>query len=283
MSIFKLTENTPQCAQGSSGSWDLKVRKLFIFPDRIQKIDELNNWFREYDPSPHIVPFKHVKITPLFFLAVADDNAIALLGSPQDYSRIKRGLNEEQTRVVIRELLHALLHIHNRGVPHSHLSLDALRQHSTTGRIVILEHILPINAIIPNTAYSRRVLQVSPPEILRYEPYSYAADIWSVGVIVHELLFPDKEFTTVELEDTDLLSPYLSGLSGLTSGFVMLCLKSDPCQRATLGELLTHPFTAEVLLKTDILEDDSSGTDTFSEIVSEERSSSGGSSEGSRD
>lgn len=250
---------------------------MFIFPEKYQEIVALNNWLKDHGPSPHIVPFESVNLTPLFLHAVADVHAMEKWGNPSEYHPLKRGISEEDARPIIRELLRAVRHIHERGIAHGHINLDTVRQHSTTGRIVILEHIIPIGATVPNTVFSKSLLTVAAPEIKRYEPFSYPADIWSIGVILQQLLYADKDFSTADIEDTDLLSPYVSGLNGVTTGFLMICLKSDASDRPSLAELIAHPYASDAKIGTGILDamtdDDLSNTNSSDDECTEEKTS----------
>eukprot|EP00796_Vickermania_ingenoplastis_P006153 gene6153-4432_t len=258
--IFSLTESGgvegPQ-PDSQLLSWDIKMRKLFIFSEKVPDIISLNDWLQNFAPSPHIVPFETIKLTPLFLHAVASPSAADLLGNPKDYIPLERGLTEGEARKVVGELLRAVRHIHDRGIAHGHIQLENVRQHRATRQIVILEHILPITAVIPNTTLFKGMHTVLAPEIQKCEPFSYPADIWSVGFILQQLLVPGRAFSTADLEDTDLLSPFVSGLSGLAAGFLMLCLKSEPNDRPTLAELIQHPFASDQTIETGIVTMDS--------------------------
>lgn len=249
---------------------------MFIFSEKFPEIVALNNWLKGHGPSSHLVSFETVQLTPLFLHAVADSSATEKLGDPSEFVPLKRGMPEEDARPIIRELLRAVRHIHERGIVHGHINLETVRQHRNTGRIVILEHIIPIAATVPNTTYSKSLLTVAAPEIRRYEPFSYAADIWSIGVILQQLLYADKEFTSDDVEDTDLLSPYVCGLNGVTTGFLMMCLKSDPADRSSLADLIAHPFATDVKIGTGILDarsdDDLSNTNSSDDECTEENS-----------
>ena len=41
------------------------------------------------------------------------------------------------------------------------------------------------------------------PEVLREEPYNFSADIWSLGIMLYEMLFASVPY----IKDEDILSP----------------------------------------------------------------------------
>lgn len=278
-SAFPLTEVSLGGAAGSilnSDRWDLKIRKMFIYPEKVPGIVQLNEWLQSYSPSRHLVSFSSIRLTPLFFHAEADDRNVELLGHPSEYAHLTRGVLENDARAVVGELLQAVAHIHERGIAHGCLSLENIVAHNTSGSIVILRHVLPITTFVPTIKSTR--LNLAAPEIKSSNPFSYPADIWSIGVILQQLLVPDKDLCTEDLEDFDLLSPHAAGLSGLAVGFLMQCLKSDPNDRPTLAELLAHPFTLVKSIETGVLEDNEDDAESEESESSDETSSSESSS-----
>lgn len=230
------------CNQGSSSLWNIQIRKLLIFPEKVREIQVLLRWLQEYEPSSHIVSFCSIMLTPLYLCAIADPVAMESWGEASEYIPLKRGVKENEAKEVVQELLLAILDIHNRGMAHGHINLGNIRRHRSSGRVVILEHIFPVTLFVPSTSYASNIFSCAAPEVKKREPFGYAADVWSVGVILHELIVPDKAFLTEDVVGTDLLSPFLVGLDELTQSFLMLCLKLEPSERPTLAELVLHPF-----------------------------------------
>lgn len=227
-----------------SSQWNIQIRKMLIFPEKLPEIQVLLRWLQEYEPSAHIVSFCSIELTPLYLRAIADPVAMESWGDASEYIPLKRGMKECEAKVVVQELLLAILDIHNRGMAHGHIHLGNIRRHRSTGRVVILEHILPVTLFVPSTPHASSIFSCAAPEVKKREPFGCAADVWSVGVVLHELIVPDKAFLTEDIVGTDLLSPFLVGLDELTQSFLMLCLKPEPSERPTLAELVLHPFVA---------------------------------------
>lgn len=257
----------------STAPWTLQVRKVFVFPEKFQEIQALVEWLKGYDPSSRIVTFQSVELTPLFLRAVPDPLVMESWGDEAEYFPLGRGITELQAREVVRELLLAIYDLHHRGIAHGHIHLDDLRRHHPTGRVVILGHIFPITAFIPNTFYARHKLLCAAPEIVKREPFGYSSDIWSVGVVLHQLLIPERIFVTEDIISTDLLSPFLIGLDELTQSFLILCLKAEPSERPTLAELLLHPFVRNTM-RTPSAVDAEEGSPDHAECCGDRNSSS---------
>eukprot|EP00993_Chasmostoma_nieuportense_P001166 NODE_2070_length_1288_cov_17.735573_g1970_i0.p1 GENE.NODE_2070_length_1288_cov_17.735573_g1970_i0~~NODE_2070_length_1288_cov_17.735573_g1970_i0.p1 ORF type:complete len:415 (+),score=77.27 NODE_2070_length_1288_cov_17.735573_g1970_i0:35-1246(+) len=88
------------------------------------------------------------------------------------------------------------------------------------------------------------------PERLNGQPYSTAADIWSVGVVAYECAFGASPFTITDFSSfPEVLLAVQKPLGVLPSypnpdlsDFVSVCMRQDPITRPTAGDLLGHPF-----------------------------------------
>ena len=96
------------------------------------------------------------------------------------------------------------------------------------------------------------------PERLRGEPYSFAADIWSLGIVVAELLLGSHPFADILPEGQGSEGRFWALLQHLSSDvrpvtlpsdtnplladFVECCLRKDPADRSTSTALLEHLF-----------------------------------------
>lgn len=87
------------------------------------------------------------------------------------------------------------------------------------------------------------------PEVLNGEEYDYKIDIWSLGVIMFELLIGTTPFGGKNLEN--LRQNVNKGIVRLRSridlspnclDFVSKCLQLDPLKRMTIDHALNHPF-----------------------------------------
>ena len=89
------------------------------------------------------------------------------------------------------------------------------------------------------------------PERMEGEKYGYAGDIWSLGIMIIELItgkFPFKE-TKGFLEMLEQISEHKSpnvpnngNFSPELQDFISRCLKKDPAERDSTHQLLAHPW-----------------------------------------
>eukprot|EP00835_Amoeboradix_gromovi_P002172 NODE_117_length_18986_cov_0.639540.p3 type:complete len:309 gc:universal NODE_117_length_18986_cov_0.639540:13131-12205(-) len=106
---------------------------------------------------------------------------------------------------------------------------------------------------LENRTSSIGTLLYMAPECVRGDPYQFAVDIWSFGVLVHECLTRHPLYVNrvpyeavkelSELETTPLLEErYKQKYSSLCRDFRKRCLVVDPTQRATAKRMLMHRF-----------------------------------------
>ncbi len=90
----------------------------------------------------------------------------------------------------------------------------------------------------------------SAPEVIMVKPYSFTADIWSLGCVVFEMLFgkrPYDEFNQVAamyhmVKDDKPPMPTPNDLSPDCLDFIDKCWTKDWKKRPNAKELQSHPF-----------------------------------------
>jgi len=107
----------------------------------------------------------------------------------------------------------------------------------------------PSNNTLPSSPFPiRNLLNYKAPEILKQQKYNDKADLWSVGVILFEMLTGRPPFnvnTLVDLmnklgEKVEL--PNDLNLSAECTELVHSLLKSDSHQRISWDDFFNHPF-----------------------------------------
>ncbi|RNF25617.1 serine/threonine protein kinase [Trypanosoma conorhini] len=88
------------------------------------------------------------------------------------------------------------------------------------------------------------------PEMLSGLPHTFKTDVWSLGVMLAEMLTGAPPFYRVSHQDTlDAIreaAPHLDGdvhISTLARDLVLAMLQKDPDARPTMAEVLQHPWT----------------------------------------
>ncbi|KAM4627802.1 serine/threonine-protein kinase PAK 4 isoform 1-T3 [Polymixia lowei] len=160
-------------------------------------------------------------------------------------------MNEEQIATVCLSVLKALSVLHTQGVIHRDIKSDSILL-THDGRVKLSD--FGFCAQVSKEVQRRKSLVGTPywmaPELISRLPYGPEVDIWSLGVMVIEMVdgeppyFNEPPLKAMKMI-RDNLPPKLKNLhkvSPLLKGFLDRMLVRDPAQRATANELLKHPF-----------------------------------------
>ncbi|XP_065511245.1 serine/threonine-protein kinase PAK 4 [Caloenas nicobarica] len=160
-------------------------------------------------------------------------------------------MNEEQIAAVCAAVLKALAVLHAQGVIHRDIKSDSiLLTHDGRVKLSDFGFCAQVNKEVPR----RKSLVGTPywmaPELISRLPYGPEVDIWSLGVMVIEMVdgeppyFNEPPLKAMKMI-RDNLPPKLKNahkVSPSLKGFLERMLVRDPGQRATAPELLRHPF-----------------------------------------
>nr|XP_044990291.1 serine/threonine-protein kinase PAK 4 isoform X2 [Jaculus jaculus] len=160
-------------------------------------------------------------------------------------------MNEEQIAAVCLAVLQALSVLHAQGVIHRDIKSDSILL-THDGRVKLSD--FGFCAQVSKEVPRRKSLVGTPywmaPELISRLPYGPEVDIWSLGVMVIEMVdgeppyFNEPPLKAMKMI-RDNLPPRLKNLhkaSPSLKGFLDRLLVRDPTQRATAAELLKHPF-----------------------------------------
>ncbi|KAM4689913.1 LOW QUALITY PROTEIN: serine/threonine-protein kinase PAK 4 [Rhinophrynus dorsalis] len=160
-------------------------------------------------------------------------------------------MNEEQIAAVCVSVLKALSVLHAQGVIHRDIKSDSiLLTHDGRVKLSDFGFCAQVNKEVPR----RKSLVGTPywmaPELISRLPYGPEVDIWSLGIMVIEMVdgeppyFNEPPLKAMKMI-RDNLPPKLKNVqkvSPLLKGFLDRLLVRDPGQRASAIELLKHPF-----------------------------------------
>ncbi|XP_062454289.1 serine/threonine-protein kinase PAK 4 [Rhea pennata] len=160
-------------------------------------------------------------------------------------------MNEEQIAAVCLAVLKALAVLHAQGVIHRDIKSDSiLLTHDGRVKLSDFGFCAQVNKEVPR----RKSLVGTPywmaPELISRLPYGPEVDIWSLGVMVIEMVdgeppyFNEPPLKAMKMI-RDNLPPKLKNVHKVSpslKGFLDRMLVRDPLQRATAAELLKHPF-----------------------------------------
>ncbi|XP_035023873.2 serine/threonine-protein kinase PAK 6 [Hippoglossus stenolepis] len=160
-------------------------------------------------------------------------------------------LNEEQIATVCEAVLQALAYLHSQGVIHRDIKSDSILL-TLDGRVKLSD--FGFCAQISKDIPKRKSLVGTPywmaPEVISKSPYGTEVDIWSMGIMVVEMVDGEPPYfseTPVAAMKRlrDELAPTVRNVSQIfpvLKDFLDRMLTRDPLERASATDLLEHPF-----------------------------------------
>jgi len=160
-------------------------------------------------------------------------------------------MDEEQIATVCLQCLQALAFLHSQGVIHRDIKSDSILL-AADGRVKLSD--FGFCAQVSQELPKRKSLVGTPywmsPEVISRLPYGPEVDIWSLGIMVIEMVDGEPPFFNepplqAMRRIRDMPPPKLRNatkVSARLQGFLDRMLVRDPAQRATAFELLHHPF-----------------------------------------
>jgi calcium-dependent protein kinase len=182
-------------------------------------------------------------------------------------------MKEEQVRIIILKILHAINYCHSFGVVHRDLKPenvvfespnteeeeDEVDEHNNnTYNIKIIDFGL---STLKNKTEKLHTILGTPyymaPEVLKGE-YNEKCDIWSIGAITYFLLSgtepfkgetSNKIFAKILFTEPDYNPDKFKNVSPLAIDFIKKCFEKEPDNRFSAKEGLTHPWFEPVFKK----------------------------------
>jgi serine/threonine kinase 33 len=156
--------------------------------------------------------------------------------------------NEEEVKKIVKQILEALKYLHDEGFIHRDLEPENILLNKQEQTIKLIDF-----GFIDEVAFRRTKIgsfHYMAPEITGDHNYNQKVDIWSLGIIVYEMLHQDlpfcsrKEFDEEEFEHNkrNLRIEFDNQISEQAIHFIKKMLVLDPESRASASELLRHEF-----------------------------------------
>ncbi|KAI1772302.1 hypothetical protein F4818DRAFT_444528 [Hypoxylon cercidicola] len=169
-------------------------------------------------------------------------------GQMLDYIISHGKLKEKQARKFSRQIASALDYCHRNSIVHRDLKIENILI-SKTGDIKIIDFGLS-NLFAPRGHLKTFCgsLYFAAPELLQARAYTGPeVDIWSFGIVLYVLVcgkvpFDDQSMPALHAKIKKGLVDYPSWLSNECRHLLSRMLVTDPRQRATMYEVLNHPW-----------------------------------------
>lgn len=182
--------------------------------------------------------------------------------------QVRSNLNLGDVQALWRQMLEAVQGIHDMRIVHS--DLKPANFLLANGRLKLIDFGIAKRIANETTNVMRDTPQGTisymAPEALmpsgdRGLKMGRASDIWSLGIILYQVVYKRSPFAhlapmqrAMALADPDLVIPFppehslehhAEATKAQLTEVLGMCLQRDPKRRATVGELLAHPFLQE--------------------------------------
>ncbi|CAH8459765.1 unnamed protein product [Schistosoma turkestanicum] len=160
-----------------------------------------------------------------------------------DYIGERGMLSENEASFYFHQLIGILLSCHKVGVLHRDIKDENILINRTTNELVLID--FGSGAFLESRLYTdfdgTRVY--SPPEwILNNRYHGKQAEVWSLGVLLYDMLCGDIPFVNDKSIIGGKLRYRRDNISEAAKHLIASCLNMDPSRRPSLLEILQHPW-----------------------------------------
>ncbi|KAM9390920.1 serine/threonine-protein kinase pim-2-like, partial [Salvelinus alpinus] len=151
-------------------------------------------------------------------------------------------LEEGMARHVMQQVVSALLHCHSRGVVHRDLKPENILVQLTNHNVLLLD--FGSASVLKEGEYTdvAGTPEYLPPEtVLRGEYFAVPATVWSLGILLFQMVWGDVPFySDASIVKATLYFP--RGISRDCRHLIRRCLAVSPDDRPTLEQIQHHPW-----------------------------------------
>ncbi|KAF7231061.1 serine/threonine-protein kinase PAK 6b [Nothobranchius furzeri] len=250
-------ENFVKIGEGSTGVVCIARERLTGRQVAVKMMDLRKQQRRELLFNEVVImrDYQHPNVVEMFRSALVMDELWVIMeylqGGALTHIIGETRLNEEQIATVSEGVLRALSYLHSQGVIHRDIKSDSILL-TLDGRIKLSD--FGFCAQISKDVPKRKSLVGTPywmaPEVISKVPYSTEVDIWSLGIMVVEMVdgeppyFNETPICAMK-RLRDEVAPSVKNVqrvSPVLKDFLGCMLTRDTLQRSSADHLLEHPF-----------------------------------------
>ncbi|CAJ1071684.1 serine/threonine-protein kinase pim-2-like [Xyrichtys novacula] len=183
-----------------------------------------------------------------------DDELILVMERPvpcvdlKKYVRDCGGLDEQEAKMIFKQMVDAAIDTHAKGVFHRDIKLENVLVQFKAGELRVRLIDFGCGSFSDEKSYNsfRGTVIYSPPECFDCGMYkAHPTTVWQLGALLFSLIRGHKRFNTLSYLINDI--QINSDLSKDVKTLLYMCLRRDPLKRATLEELKQHPALKQAL------------------------------------
>lgn len=169
-------------------------------------------------------------------------------------------LNENLTKIFLKQILDGLTYLHSKGICHRDiksanilLDINGKVKLSDFGCSNQMVSLIDSSSCEEFMSSLKGTLPWMAPEVICQKKYGKKADIWSLGCTLIEILTGSPPWGKLDncyhaitrIGKSNDIPEIPSNISETFKDFILNCLKRDPNERASLKMLRKHPFVNE--------------------------------------
>ncbi|XP_047667184.1 uncharacterized protein LOC113647731 isoform X2 [Tachysurus fulvidraco] len=225
---------------------EIALLEIVSKPPVCENVVELIEWFE----------------TPTSFILVLEQPIPSM--DLLKFGKIYRSqLSEASCQMIMRQVARAAKHCCDRGVFHRDIKSDNIIINPDTLEVKLID--FGCGDLMKDdlyNSYSGTPVFCPPEWVLFSQYFAVPATVWSLGIVLYELVSGDLPFYCDE-EIIDSFLPFVRGLSKECYNLLMWCLDLIPEDRPTLEEILSHDWLKEEIQFGDQAPTDGQDLDNF--------------------
>lgn len=156
----------------------------------------------------------------------------------------KNNVSEHVCKIIVNQLVHILIDCRKLQICHCDVKIENILINKITKEIHLIDFgCAKILSDVPCTDFIATVENIPPEYILKKEYTMQCAEVWSIGLVMYDIMFRHYPFNdSAEIALKELSFPLNSFISTDCKQLIDWCLTKDPILRPCLNCILMHSW-----------------------------------------